>query len=49
MQDDRDAGLGQLPGRLGPGKTTPHDMNGLKLALCHSMIIRPAGNAPQWW
>jgi hypothetical protein len=49
MQDDRNAGLRQLPGRFGPGKATPHHMDGLKLALCHSMIIRLARSEPQWW
>jgi hypothetical protein len=24
-------------------------MDGLKLALCHSMIIRLARSEPQWW
>ena len=49
VQDDRNAGLRQLPGRLGPGEATPHHVDGLKLAVCHSMIIRPAGRKPQWW
>jgi hypothetical protein len=49
MQDDRNAGLRQLPGRLGPGEAAPDDMNGLKLALCHSMIIRLVGSGLQWW
>ena len=26
MQDDRNAGLRELPGRLGPGEATPDDM-----------------------
>jgi len=55
MQDDRNAGLRQLPGRLGPGEAAADDVNGLvrlgglKLAICHSMIIRLVGSGLQWW
>jgi len=47
MQHDRHAGLRQLPGGFGPGKTAADDMYSSQWPLFHSTITRPASEKSQ--
>src|SRR5262245_7805849 len=47
MQDNRPAGLAELPSGFGSGKTAADDMHSLQLPLFHSTITRPANEQPQ--
>jgi hypothetical protein len=48
VQNNRDAGLRNLPGRLRTAETTAYDMHVMKMAGCHLMILKPADANLQW-